>query len=181
MNNNEAYKPNIEKDTSLSDIIMITKPNKEIAIGINGDPKYLAAFIEGSVNDSYYNIINFSNKRDKEKAICQFAGNDLTNWENQTPTFSIPRRSIEDPEAKVDIKQINVGDGAYYSLYYGMNLGDIFESHKLGSTNNIIYHIKSWKNYYLEHYYVPIPRGYWLPNGTQMQNNGFYDLITQTK
>ena len=154
--------------------------NKEIAIGINGDPKYLAAFIEGSVRDSYYNIVNFSNKRDKEKAICQFTGNDLTNWENQTPTFSITRSSIGDPEAKVDIKQINVGDGAYYSTNYGTSTGDIYKAYKIDSAYNIIYHIKSWKNYYLEHYYVPIPRGYWLPNGTQMQNNGFYDLITQT-
>lgn len=45
MNNNEAYKPNIEKDTSLSDIIMITKPNKEIAIGFKASEQ----------NDNYNN------------------------------------------------------------------------------------------------------------------------------
>ena len=45
MNNNEAYKPNIEKDTSLSDIIMITKPNKEIAIGFKASEQ----------NDTYNN------------------------------------------------------------------------------------------------------------------------------
>ena len=63
MNNNEAYKPNIKKDTSLSDIIMITKPNKEIAIGFNKSLKMITITIMIAVILNYtkrillYNIM----------------------------------------------------------------------------------------------------------------------------
>lgn len=150
------------------------RQNKNFSIGFKGDPRYKALFIEGDVKDTYYNIVNISNKRSRNKSICQIAGNDLTKWENEKPVFSDSTVSMKDPELIVDINQINVGDGVYRQIGYSSYTLETY------NTNNIIYYIKSWKNYYLEHYYVPLPKGYWLPTGGQMKNNGFYDLITKT-
>jgi len=146
---------------------------------------YDSSYIDGSVVGNYYNIINFSNKRSYDKAICQITGNDLTNWENKTPVFK-ERRNVRYAnnddytydDTSFSISNLNIGNGCYYKYNNSGNSLDFFENKAVG--NNIVYYIKVWKNYYLEHYYVPVPKGYWLPNNTQVTYNTFYDLVTQT-
>ena len=49
-----------------------------------------------------------------------------------------------------------------------------------GTTDSPFYYLKIWKNYYLEHYYVPVARGTWLEDGRQIPYNTIYDIITNT-
>lgn len=49
-----------------------------------------------------------------------------------------------------------------------------------GTVTKPFYYIKIWKNYYLEHYYIPVARGTWLADGRQIQYNTLYDVITNT-
>ena len=42
----------------------------------------------------------------------------------------------------------------------------------------VYYYIKVWEDYYLRHYFIPLPKGYYLPTGTQVPYNTFYDVIT---
>ena len=42
----------------------------------------------------------------------------------------------------------------------------------------VYYYIKVWEDYYLKHYFIPLPKGYYLPTGTQVPYNTFYDVIT---
>lgn len=49
-----------------------------------------------------------------------------------------------------------------------------------GTTSSPFYYLKIWKNYYLEHYYVPVARGTWLEDGRQIPYNTVYDIITNT-
>ena len=56
-------------------------------------------------------------------------------------------------------------------------LDEIYAS---GTTSSPFYYLKIWKNYYLEHYYVPVARGTWLEDGRQVPYNTVYDIITNT-
>lgn len=49
-----------------------------------------------------------------------------------------------------------------------------------GSASNPFYYLKIWRNYELEHYYVPVARGEWLEDGRQVPYNTVYDIITNT-
>jgi len=44
----------------------------------------------------------------------------------------------------------------------------------------VIYYIKVWHDYFLAHYFIPLPKGYYLPDGRQVPYNTFYDTITNT-
>ena len=46
------------------------------------------------------------------------------------------------------------------------------------STKTSLWYLKVWKNYFLQHYYIPLPRGYRLPQGSQIPFDTFYDVIT---
>ena len=50
----------------------------------------------------------------------------------------------------------------------------------VGTKLTPFYYLKVWKNYYLEHYYIPVARGTWLADGRQIQYNTVYDVITNT-
>jgi hypothetical protein len=47
-----------------------------------------------------------------------------------------------------------------------------------GTAAHPFYYYKLWKNYRLQHYYVPVARGAWLPDGRQVEAATMYDLIT---
>lgn len=74
--------------------------------------------------------------------------------------------------------------------YYTFPQNDIFLSgflHSMvgpimiwGNTQHPFYYLKVWKNYFLEHYYVPVARGAWLEDGRQVPYNTVYDIITNT-
>lgn len=49
-----------------------------------------------------------------------------------------------------------------------------------GSNDHPFYYLKVWRNYFLEHYYVPVARGAWLEDGRQVPYNTVYDIITNT-
>ena len=49
-----------------------------------------------------------------------------------------------------------------------------------GSDDHPFYYLKVWKNFFLEHYYVPVARGAWLEDGRQVPYNTVYDIITNT-
>ena len=88
MNNNEAYKPNIEKDTSLSDIIMITKPNKEIAIGFKASEQ----------NDNYSNNDSDIKLYEKNITIQHYGTIDIPSSiiQNDLPLRSYTLREYND-------------------------------------------------------------------------------------
>jgi len=45
---------------------------------------------------------------------------------------------------------------------------------------SVIYYIKVWHDYFLAHYFIPLPKGYYLPDGRQVPYNTFYDIVTNT-
>ena len=123
--------------------------------------------------DDQYTIINISGKRKgTDKSIAIYKGNDLTGTQNSSPIFAYDndnRTTIKNVALYVGAGKISVTDTSPGARYEVSANGDF-----------LWYYIKIYKNFYLEHYYIPLPKGAWLPNGGQMPEVGFYDLITQT-
>lgn len=144
---------------------------------------YKPSYIDGSIVDSYYNIVNFSNKRPWNKAIAQKYGTNT--WESQTIFTSrdkVLREAITDSNYTdsyltnvIDIDYLNIGAGCPYTTNVN---GDDYSIAQTSSCE--FYYVKVWHNFELIHYYVALPQGYWMPNGEQAPTAGFYDLITQT-
>lgn len=87
-----------------------------------------------------------------------------------------------------DYEYYNLNNNSYPKFTIGSGSQKISEVSAPGSQYNgyhalhdtIWYYIKVWKNYYLEHYYIPLPKGAWLADGRQIPYNTFYDVITNT-
>lgn len=143
---------------------------------------YNPNYIEGSNIDEYFNIVNFSNKRNYKQAIAQIYG---TNQWQSNPTFTARSRYLVSTEDEtgtesnltnvVNIDYLNIGAGAPLL----QNLQDASSINVLQTSQCEFYYIKVWHNYELIHYYIPMPQGYWMPSGEQAPTAGMYDLITQ--
>ena len=63
--------------------------------------------------------------------------------------------------------------------YHSSNVGWVSEKNIIYK-NIALWYIKVWKNYLLTHYWIPVPKGYRLPDGSQIQYNTMYDVISHT-
>lgn len=151
----------------------------------------------------YYNIVNFSNKRNA--TFVHSYGNDLTGYSSKN---QVRYKSSSQYISEEITKSLNLNDEKYYRLSGGqkaldketLNVGcggiegfsKTYSSPTGGGTENnttgnyrhlydtLWYYVKVWKNYHLEHLFVPIPKGTWMADGTQAPWNTFYDAITNT-
>lgn len=171
---------------------------------------------------SYYNTVNFSNKR--KQTVVMSWGHDETNFTSDNYIENVNQERI-----KVT-RELNMKDEAYYrlsrmddevlngylfyggtntltpdsvstqtsdsnnhytTLYNGIKNSEFIyigatgagqeESEKSYSFYPVVwYYVKTWENYYLTHYYVPLPKGTWLSDGRQVPYNTFYDVVTNT-
>ena len=182
------------------------------------DNDSLATLVQDDKNKSdttgYYNITNFSNKRNVSAVWSE--GNDLTHYQDNYYVKNIPitmnlnlenedlhgfiydKPDIEWPSyyKQTDIKTrtepININSmivGAvkqqYTSYENGTNISDKFWEHYSTVLEDVdvppvIYYIKVWHDYFLAHYFIPLPKGYYLPDGRQVPYNTFYDIVTNT-
>lgn len=175
---------------------------------------YLSAPYTTSSSDkySYYNTINFSNKRNA--SIIHSHGDDLTQFMSNYKIRYVENGVNLDEDIPAD-RTLDMQQDKYYRFgafdeyqmsedtdsitYYDISneeiptirigSGAIVETSASGYKHyngfyhmydTIFYHVKIWKNYYLEHYYVPLPKGTWLADGRQIPYNTFYDVITNT-
>ena len=163
---------------------------------------------------SYYNIVNFSNKRNA--TIAMSWGHDETGYASANYILNTSNERYEatrELNMKNDAFYLfgtiddyvqtfyldnggtnvttpgNIKSGVYYangirncsSLYVGAGGYDYYGSQKPYYTFPVCwYYIKVWENYYLIHYYVPLPKGTWLSDGRQIPDNTLYDVITNT-
>ena len=153
-------------------------------------------------NNEYYSIINFSNKRNASAVWAE--GNDLTNYQSnykignteitenlnlENPEFYTftydQQNSSEEPEyekllmgsQKIGAMLLYITSGYWTTTMHGSDYW-YHQSAKEVENPYVYYYIKVWEDYYLKHYYIPLPKGYYLPNGTQVPYNTFYDVIT---
>ena len=123
----------------------------------------------------YYNIYNISNKR-KDKQLVASAGNDLTN--EVVSNFYI--NDTYSSHREYDFNGLYLGGG--FISQEGRNPSENMDTKSLRVEKNggvVWYYLKVYKNFYLQNYFIGVPKGTWLPNGKRMPENGFYDLITQ--
>ena len=152
-------------------------------------------------NDEYYSIINFSNKRNASAVWAE--GNDLTNYQSnykigstqitenlnlENPefyTFTYDQQNSTKPEyeilsmgsQKVGAMRTYITSDYWTTTMHGSSYW-FYQSVKEVEKPYVYYYIKVWEDYYLKHYFIPLPKGYYLPNGTQVPYNTFYDVIT---
>lgn len=151
---------------SNSDYLGIWYP--EVVYGRGTDPWFNDDRIDGS-----YIIANISGKRNPQQAVAIYQGYDLEGTQSAKPIFVADNNS---QTSGMKLAAIYVGAG--YVTYTSTSPGV-----RLEIANNmdfVWYYFKVYKNFYLEHYYIALPKGAWLPTGEQMPEDGFYDLITQT-
>lgn len=158
---------------------------------------------------SYYNTINFSNKRNA--SIVRSYGDDLTQFTSGYKIRYVENNVNLDDDIPTD-RTLNMQQEKYYRFskfdenqikedtdsitYYDVS-NETMPTIRIGSGaivnssyssyngfyhmyDTIFYYVKVWKNYYLEHYYIPLPKGTWLADGRQIPYNTFYDVITNT-
>lgn len=135
-----------------------------------------------------YNVTNFSNKRHPSQATISYYGNDFAKTQTEylfskreIDVLGVNKGEYSHYNDKFDAEYLNIGAG--YPVQQETVGGTSFTYTKPGTTESqhrVFYYVKVWKDFYLQHYYVPLPKGYRLPNGTQIQYNTFYDLITKT-
>ena len=126
-------------------------------------------------NSPYYNIYNVSNKR-KNKQLIVSAGNDLTN--EVISNFYI--QDTFNSSYKYDFNGLYLGGGYISQGYTPISSNMDMSSLKVEQNGGVVwYYLKTYKNFYLQNYFIGVPKGTWLPNGERMPENGFYDLITQ--
>ena len=138
---------------------------------------YKIPYEDGSTKDTYINIMNISNKRSYEKAICKI--DEYKDWKSQpyfgSRVITIPESSNDyyagDAAAQFDWSNIYIGAGSLRHYYYD-------QLRAAYGVYNYFYHIKVWKNYVLQHYFVFLPQGYWAPDGVQCRLDCIYDLMT---
>ena len=139
----------------------------------------------------YYQIVNWSNKRNT--TTIQAWGDDLTGWKSKYYVYYTVTGTGTGAYTYSYKDQItdtlDVRDSKYYRLLAANegrgSAGSTTTSFELrgGSSsypslyNTIWYYFKVWKNFYLENYYIPLPKGTWLPDGRQLPYNTFYDII----
>ena len=114
------------------------------------------------------NVANYYvDGRYKFKEVQKYA---WTDWDGEK-VYSYPyhRTELEIARAKNDL---------YSPTRMAASILD--EIYASGTTSSPFYYLKIWKNYYLEHYYVPVARGTWLEDGRQVPYNTVYDIITNT-
>lgn len=154
-------------------------------------------------NPEYYLIENFSNKRNASSVWAE--GNDLTNYQSDYITngtiitetlnlenedfytFTYDQENSETPvydhlsfiDQKIGTMQLYIVDESWTSVIQGSNYW-FTQRAKEAETPNIYYYIKVWKDYFLQHYFIPLPKGYYLPDGRQVPYNTMYDVITNT-
>ena len=153
-------------------------------------------------NSEYYSIENFSNKRNASAVWTE--GNDLSNWQNDymignvpiTKTLNLENTNFHtftyDSEDKTPIyenlymgiqnigaMQLYVINGYWTSTIQGSNYW-FTQGVKEVEKPYVYYYIKVWKDYFLQHYFIPLPKGYYLPDGRQVPYNTMYDVITNT-
>lgn len=127
-----------------------------------------------SSNRPYYNIYNVSNKR-KDKQLTVSAGNDLTNE-------VISNFYVQDTFRSYDEYKFNglyLGGGVISNGYIPSSDMDTTQLSVNKNGGVVWYYLKVYKHFYLQNYFIGVPKGTWLPNGERMPENGFYDLITQ--
>jgi len=155
----------------------------------------------GADQYAYYTIGNLSNKRNT--SVVYTYGNDISKWsygkyevvtgavDNQpnnlthetiTDTMNTKQEKYHlwwhdraETPASYTSTNLRIGAGgtmdtSSHSQYDG----------RYHLFNCIWYYIKIWHNYYLEHYFIPLPKGTWLSDGRQMPYDGFFDIITNT-
>lgn len=156
-------------------------------------------YVKDPTSNVYYGILNFSNKR-KASAVYSY-GNDLTNY--QAPYYVYDRYNKVSTEIK---KNVNLKNSNFYQYsdmdtihaQYDLTVpwyvkdaeNQTVEGYAVSGTNyltysdlttpKVIYYIKVWKNHFLQHYYIPLPKGYECRNGLRIPYNTLYDVITGT-
>ena len=177
----------------------------------------LATLVQDDKNKSdttgYYNITNFSNKRNASAVWSE--GNDLTHYQDNYYVKNVPitmNLNLENEDLhgfiydKPDIvwpgtydqtdirtrtEPININSmiiGAVKQKYTdytsGSTIGGSWERYSTSLEDvdvpPVIYYIKVWHDYFLAHYFIPLPKGYYLPDGRQVPYNTFYDIVTNT-
>ena len=147
---------------------------------------------------AYYTIGNLSNKRNTS-AVYTY-GNDISKWKygKYEAITGADNNGIQSHETITETLNTNQGrfhvwaqgrtetPVSYTSTQLRVGAGGTTaatEGHKSGRYhlfNCVWYYIKVWHNYYLEHYFIPLPKGTWLSDGRQMPYDGFFDVITNT-
>lgn len=156
------------------------------------DKYYEADYYEGSTRNVLLNTVNFSNKRkytnaivttpeqiNRQKQIVPILGARTIKSRALVPTKYTDSSSgdrytrYSGQNSVLDLTDLYLGSGYYNDAYYNYHWS------RPGNTSEF-YHIKVWKNYVLQKYLIFLPKGYWLPNGIQAQEDVVYDLISGT-
>lgn len=137
----------------------------------------------------YYQIVNWSNKRNTTNVFAW--GDDLTGYKSPYYIYYRAKNEYNNEQSYTDkiTDTLDVRASKYYRLAKSTNglgiAGRITDKFTLSGGNAeysdlykvIWYYFKVWKNFYLEHYYIPLPKGTWLPDGRQLPYDTFYDVI----
>ena len=177
--------------------------NYSVSVGGGNVSEKVEIYVQNrkTQNNEYYSIENFSNKRNVSAVWAE--GNDLTNYQSnykigdtqitenlnlENPNFytfaydqenqlQVDHESISMEKQVIGAMQLYIISGYWTSTIQGSNYW-FTQGARQVQTPYVYYYIKVWEDFYLRHYFIPLPKGYYLPNGTQVPYNTFYDVIT---
>lgn len=150
---------------------------------------YKSPFYISAENKSNYEVTRALDVRNPD--FYRFARWEAKKIENDTVGIDYPRFAPGN-DWLVDIQGDNKGFYIYggakprwggatpgYGPYPGSS-GHVVQGWSPTTTPMIIYYVKVWKDYTLKQYWIPVPKGMYLPNGQQVSENAFYEVISNT-
>ena len=165
---------------------------------VNTNTRIVPVTATGADAYAFYTIGNLSNKRNTS-AVYTY-GNDISGWSygkyevvtggrygsseitHETLTDTLDTRQARFhtwPHDRVDTPTSYTSTNLFLGAGGLANFTNYSEYNgRYHMFNCMWYYIKFWHNYYLEHYFIPLPKGTWLADGRQMPYDGFFDVIT---
>ena len=164
------------------------------------------SYVSSAEKWSQYTINNWSNKRNA--TLVTSTGNDLTGYVSPNFIRTEDKQQVEATRL-VDMRNPNyyrfsaydeahqkylngelnghnrkyvsqVNNFEYFTIGRGIIDTESSNQKAVSAGEHLWYYIKVWKNFYLQHYYIPLPKGTWLADGRRIPYNTFYDVITNT-